>query len=73
MEKVKNLLNVEERPKYPLVVLKSMNYDTKNGGNEPFFIPLVMNNLFHNCMLYSMDSTNVMSLKVKNQLGLKTT
>jgi hypothetical protein len=51
-----------------------MNYDRKNGGHAPFFITLVVNNLLlHNCMLDSGASTNVMSLKVMDQLGLKTT
>jgi hypothetical protein len=50
-----------------------MNGDRKNGGNAPFFITLIVNNLLlHNCMLDYGVSTNVMSLKVMNQLGLKT-
>jgi hypothetical protein len=49
-----------------------MNYDKKNGGHAPFFITLMINNLLlHNCMLDYGASTNVMALKVMNQLGLK--
>jgi hypothetical protein len=51
-----------------------MHYDRKNEEHAPFFISLVVNDLLlHNCMLDSGASTNVMSLKVMNQLGLKIT
>jgi hypothetical protein len=51
-----------------------MDYHRNNGGHAPFFITLVVNNLLlHNCMLDYGASTNVMSLKVMNELGLETT
>jgi hypothetical protein len=51
-----------------------MHYDHTNEERAPFFISLVVNDLFlHNCMLDFGDSTNVMSLKVMNQLGLRIT
>jgi hypothetical protein len=51
-----------------------MHYDRSKEEHAPFFISLVVNDLLlHNCMLDSGASTNVMSLKVMNQLGLKIT
>jgi hypothetical protein len=51
-----------------------MNGDRHSGGHAPFFINLIMNDLFiHNCMLEYRDSTNVMSLNIMNEFGLKTT
>jgi hypothetical protein len=74
MDKVRIFLSIEDEPKEHLTVLKTMNCDRNNGGCATFFITLVVNNLLiHNCMLDSRASTNVMSLKVMNQLGLKTT
>jgi hypothetical protein len=61
-------------PEDPYVVLQPMDYDRNNGGHAPFFITLVVNNLLlHNLMLDSGASTNVMYLKVMNELGLETT
>jgi hypothetical protein len=58
-----------------LVVLQAMTQEgERNGSHLPFFISLIVNDLLlHNCMLDFGVSTNVMSLKVMNQLGLKTT
>jgi hypothetical protein len=57
------------------IVLQSMNQEgRRNASHQPFFISLLVNDLLlHNCMLDSGASTNVMSLIVMNQLGLKTT
>jgi hypothetical protein len=45
----------------------------KNNYNPPFYLSLGMDNLvLQNCMVDSRASTNVMSLKVMKQLGLKT-
>jgi hypothetical protein len=50
-----------------------MDYDRNNGGNTHFFITLVVNNLLiHNSMLDFGSSIDVISLKVMNELGLKT-
>ena len=44
----------------------------KKGNCPPFFISLHINDLMlHNCMLDPGASTNVMPLKVMNQLGLR--
>jgi hypothetical protein len=71
---IKKLQSIQDESKDPLVILKVVHYDGRNGGNEPFFISLVVNNLLlHNCMLDTRDSTIVMSLKDTDQLGLKIT
>jgi hypothetical protein len=58
--------NLEEED--PLIIIHTMNHDK---GHPPFFITLIVNYfLLHNCMLDSGAFTNVMSLKVMNQLGL---
>jgi hypothetical protein len=73
-DKVKKLQSIQDESKDPPVILKVVHYDGRNGGNEPFFISLVVNNLLlHNCMLDTRDSTIVMSLKDMDQLGLKIT
>jgi hypothetical protein len=72
--KVEESFDLQDEPEDPPVILHAINYDKKNGGHAPFFITLVINDLLlHNCMLDSGASTNVMSLKVMNQLGLKIT
>jgi len=39
----------EEKPKDPSVILQNMYIDKKNGGNEPFLLSSVINNLIlHN-------------------------
>jgi hypothetical protein len=56
------------------MILNTMYLGWKNDPNPPFYLSLGMNNLIlQNCMLDSGASTNVMSLKVMKQLGLKTT
>jgi hypothetical protein len=56
------------------VIFQAMNQGKRNGSHSPFFITFLINNLlFHNCMLDYGASTNVTSLKVMNQVGLKTT
>jgi hypothetical protein len=73
MHKVREFLSIEEEPEDPHVVLQTMSNDRKTGGHTPFFITLMVNYLLlHSCMLDSRDSTNVMSLKAMNELGLKT-
>lgn len=53
---------------------RRMNQGRKNDSASPFFITLMVNDLLlRNCMLDFEASTNAMSLKVMNQLGLKTT
>jgi hypothetical protein len=58
----------------PLVILHIVNIDRKNRRHTPFFITLMVNEIFlHNCMLETSASTNFMFLMVMNQLGLKIT
>lgn len=72
--KFKEFFDLQDELKDPPVILQAMNHDKKNGGHAPFFITLMVNNLLpHNCMLDPGASTNVMALKVMNQLGLKIT
>jgi hypothetical protein len=73
-DKVKRFLSIQDESEDPHVLLKSMHYDRSKEEHTPCFISLVVNDLLlHNCMLDSRASTNVMSLKVMNQLGLKIT
>jgi hypothetical protein len=54
------------------IILQTMHKICNNPKNQPFFISLTVKNFFlHNCMLDSGASTNVMSLKVMEHLGLK--
>jgi hypothetical protein len=54
------------------IILQTMHKRSNNMKNQPFFISLIVEDLFlHNCMLDSRASTNVMSLKVMEHLGLK--
>jgi len=56
------------------MILNTMYLGWKNDPNPPFYLSLGMNNLIlQNCMLDSGASTNVMSLQLMKQLGLKTT
>jgi hypothetical protein len=58
---------------YAPIILQTMHKRSNNPKNQPFFISLIVEDLFlHNCMLDSRASTNVMSLKVMECLGLKT-
>jgi hypothetical protein len=71
---LKRFLNEGEVNEDCPVVFQAMNQGRSNGGHVPFYIKLVINDLFlHNCMLHSGASMNVMTLKVMNRLGLKTT
>jgi hypothetical protein len=50
--KVEESFDLQDEHEYPLVILHAVNYDKKKGGNTPFFITLVINDLLlHNCML----------------------
>jgi len=56
-----------------LIMLQTTK-DKKEGSYPPFYMSLHINGLMlHNCMLDLGASTNVMPLKVMNQLGLKVT
>jgi hypothetical protein len=58
----------------PLTILNTMYLDRQRDKNPPFYLSLGMNGLhLNNYMLDFGASTNVMSLKVMEQLGLKTT
>jgi hypothetical protein len=59
---------------YPPIILNTMYLYRKKDNNPPFYLSLGMNGLsLNNCMLDYGASTNVMSLKVMEQLGLKMT
>jgi hypothetical protein len=71
---VLKLLQVPTEKEYPPIILNTMYLDRKKDNNPPFYLSLGMNGLrLNNCMLDSGASTNVMSLKVMEQLGLKMT
>jgi hypothetical protein len=56
------------------IILSTMYLDQLKEKNLPFYISFRKNGLhLNNCMLDSWAFTNVMSLKVRKQLGLKTT
>lgn len=68
------MLGFEEATEDCPIVMQAMNHGRKNDSHNPFYITLLINDmLLHNCMIDSGASTNVMSLKVMNQLGLRTT
>jgi hypothetical protein len=68
------LLQVQTEKEDPPIILNTMYLDRQRDNNPPFYLSLGMNGLrLNNCMLDSGASTNVMSLKVMEQLGLKMT
>jgi hypothetical protein len=68
------LLQVPTEKEDPPIILNTMYLDRQRDNNPPFYLSLGMNGLrLNNCMLDSGASTNVMSLKVMEQLGLKMT
>jgi hypothetical protein len=68
------VLQVPTEKEDPPIILNTMYLDRPRDMNPPFYLSLGMNGLhLNNCMLDSGASTNVMSLKVMEQLGLKTT
>jgi hypothetical protein len=71
---VLKLLQVLTEKEYPPIIMNNIYLDRKKDNNPPFYLSLGMNDLFlKNCMLDYGASANVMSLKVMEQLGLKTT
>jgi hypothetical protein len=71
---VLKLLQVPTEKEDPPIILNAMYLDWKKDNNPPFYLSLGRNGLrLNNCMLDSGASANVMSLKVMEQLGLKTT
>jgi hypothetical protein len=68
------LLQVPTKKEDPPIILKTLYLDRKRDSNHPFYLSLGMNGLcLNNYMLDLWASTNVMSLKVMEQLGLKMT
>jgi hypothetical protein len=56
----------------PPVILNTMYHGQQREDYRPFYLSLGVNGLrLNNCMLDSGASTNVMSLKVMKQLGLR--
>jgi hypothetical protein len=54
------------------ILLHAENICRKSGKHAPFFISLMVNEFtLHNCMLDSGSTTNIMPLKVVQQLGLE--
>ena len=67
-------LKIQYEVRDPLVILNTMYYGNRGEENPPFYLSLDINGLhLNNCMLESGAKTNVMSLNVMKQLGLKTT
>jgi hypothetical protein len=65
---------VPTEKEYPLIILNTMYLDRTRDKNPPLYLSLGMNGLFlNNYMVDSGASTNFMSLKVMEQIGLKTT
>jgi len=68
------LLKVPAEKEDPTIILNTMYLDWQKDNNPPFYLSLGTNGLsLNNCMLDFRASTNVMSLKVMEQLGLKKT
>jgi hypothetical protein len=68
------VLQVPTEKEYPPIILNTMYLDRPRDMNPPLYLSLGMNGLhLNNHVLDSEASTNVMSLKVMEQLGLKTT
>jgi hypothetical protein len=66
-------LKMPDEARDPLVILNTMYHGKQREENPPFYLYLGVNGLhLNNCMLDFEASTNVMSLKVMKQLGLKT-
>jgi hypothetical protein len=71
---VLKLLNVLAEKEEPPIILNTTYLDGKKDTKPPFYLYFGMNGLcLNNCMLKSEASSNVMSLKVMEQLGLKVT
>jgi hypothetical protein len=68
------ILEVSIDKEDPFIILNTMYLDQQRDKNPPFYLSLGMNGLHLNkCMLDFGASKNVLSLKVMEQLGLKTT
>jgi hypothetical protein len=67
-------LRVQDEARDPPVILNTMYHGNQGEESPPFYLSLGING-FHldNCMIDYGASTNVMSIKVLKQLGLKTT
>jgi hypothetical protein len=77
-KKIKQILGLgegkEESSNNTPVILKTVEKGGLNGGRDPFYISLQVNNLLlQNCLLDFGASTNVMPLKTMQQLVLKVT
>jgi hypothetical protein len=71
---VLKLLQVPTEKEDPQIILNTMYLDQQRDNNPPFYLSLGMNGLrLKYCMLDFGASTNFMSLKVMEKLGLKTT
>ena len=71
---VLKILQVPTEKEGPPIILNTMYLDQPRDKYPPFYNSLGMNGLrLNNCMLDSGVSTNIISLTVMKQLGLKTT
>jgi hypothetical protein len=71
---VLKVLQVPTEKEYPSIILNTIYLDRPIDKNPPFYLSFGMNAiLLNNYMLDSGASTNVMSLKVMKQVGLKAT
>lgn len=70
---VLKLLHVPTGKEDPPIILNTMYLNQKKDNNPPFYLSMGMNGLhLKNYMLDSGASINVISLKVMEQIGLKT-
>jgi hypothetical protein len=68
------ILQVPTEKEDPPIILNTMYLDRKREKNPPFYFSFGINGLcLNNCMLDSRASSNVISLKVMEQIGLNTT
>jgi hypothetical protein len=68
------ILQVPSEKEDPPIMLNTMYLEWPEENNPPFYLSLGMNGIcLNNCMLDSGASSNVISLKVMKQIGLKTT
>jgi hypothetical protein len=64
---------VQDEPIYPPIMLQADHFRVQYDDHPPFFMSLQINNkCLNNCMLDSGAGANMMSLRVMEQLGLKT-
>ena len=73
-ERFDKFFNMLDEPIDPPIMPQEDHFKVKYDGHPHFFMSFLMNNKFiNNCMLDSGVVANMMSLRLMEQLGLKTT